>query len=426
MTSTTNISLKKVVGGGYKEFWTCKKRYRVVKGGRGSKKSTTTSLNIITRMMEYPLANTLVIRKVFKDHRDSTWKQLKWATRQLKVSHLWEFKVSPLEATFKPTGQTIYFRGLDDPMSVTSITVDNGHLCWAWFEEAYQILNEDDFNKVDMSIRGEVPPGYFKQITLTFNPWNERHWLKKRFFDNVHDNTYATTTTYLINEFLGEDDRQLFADMEKFNPRRYKIEGLGEWGIAEGAIFENWTVHAFDKNEIAQREGIKSAFGLDFGYTVDPTAAPASLVDVKNRELYIFDELYEKGLLNNQIAEKLIAKGWAKEMFIADSAEPKSIEELRKHGIRKIYSAKKGPDSVKSGIQFLQQFKIIIHPSCTNAINEFSNYTWAKDKEGQPINKPADEFNHLIDALRYSMEPVRTRMPRKRNERELTRYDFMR
>lgn len=294
--------------------------------------------------------------------------------------------MSPLEATFKPTGQTIYFRGLDDPMSVTSITVDNGHLCWAWFEEAYQILNEDDFNKVDMSIRGEVPPGYFKQITLTFNPWNERHWLKKRFFDTLHDNTYATTTTYLINEFLGEDDRQLFADMEKFNPRRYKSEGLGEWGIAEGAIFENWTVHAFDKNEIAQREGIKSAFGLDFGYTVDPTAAPASLVDLKNRELYIFDELYEKGLLNNQIAEKLIAKGWVKETFIADSAEPKSIEKIRKYGSRRIFKAEKWPDRINSGIQFLQQFKIINRLSCTNAINEFSNYTWAKAKEGQLIN----------------------------------------
>lgn len=407
MTSTTRVSLKKVVGGGYKEFWNCKKRYRVIKGGRGSKKSTTTSLNIIARMMEYPLANTLVVRKVFKDHRDSTWKQLKWATQQLGVSHLWDFKVSPLEAIYKPTGQSIYFRGLDDPMSVTSITVDKGHLCWAWFEEAYQITNEDDFNKVDMSIRGELPPGYFKQITLTFNPWNERHWLKKRFFDVEHSNIYAITTNYLINEFLGEDDRQLFEEMKIHNPRRYKIEGLGDWGIAEGAIFTNWTVHAFDKSEIAKREGIKSAFGLDFGYTVDPTALPASLIDLKNKELYIFDEIYERGLLNNEIAEHITSKGWAKEIIVADSAEPKSIDELRRNGIRRIVKAEKGADSINAGIQFLQQFKIIIHPSCTNAINEFSNYVWQRSKDGEMINKPADEFNHLIDALRYSVERYR-------------------
>lgn len=403
------VSLKKVVGGGYKDFWNCQKRYRVVKGGRGSKKSTTTALNIIYRMMKYPLANTLVVRKVFKDHRDSTWKQLKWAAEQLGVSDLWEFKVSPLEARYKPTGQLIYFRGLDDPMSVTSITVDKGHLCWAWFEEAYQVLKEDDFDKVDMSIRGELPKGYFKQITLSFNPWNERHWLKRRFFDVESENVFATTTNYLINEFLGDDDRALFEDMKINNPRRYKIEGLGDWGIAEGAIFNNWYAHAFDKSEILKREGIRSAFGLDFGYTVDPTALPASLVDMKNKELFIFDEIYERSLLNDQIADKIKDKGWQKELIIADAAEPKSIAELRKYGIKRIIKAEKGKDSINSGIQFLQQFKIFIHPSCTNAINEFSNYVWAKNKEGQMINKPADEFNHLIDALRYSMEPIKKR-----------------
>lgn len=410
MTSKINKSLKTIVGRGYKEYWNCEKRYRVVKGGRGSKKSTTTALNIIYRMMKYPLANTLVVRKVFKDHRDSTWKQLKWAAEQLGVSDLWDFKVSPLEAKYKPTGQSIYFRGLDDPMSVTSITVDKGHLCWAWFEEAYQITNEDDFNKVDMSIRGELPEGYFKQITLSFNPWNERHWLKKRFFDVEEYNVYAITTNYLINEFLGDDDKELFEHMKSNNPRRYKIEGLGDWGIAEGAVFDNWYVHAFDKQEIIKRDGIKSAFGLDFGYTVDPTALPASLIDMKNKELFIYDEIYRKGLLNNQIAEEIKAKGWQKEVIIADSSEPKSIAELQRHGIRRVAKAAKGKDSVNAGVQFLQQFKIFIHPSCTNAINEFSNYVWARDKDGRMVNKPADEFNHLIDALRYSVEPIRKRM----------------
>ncbi|MGG3662530.1 PBSX family phage terminase large subunit [Bacillus gobiensis] len=410
MINQVRVSLKEIVGGGYKTYWNYKGRYRVVKGGRGSKKSTTTALNIVNRMMEYPLANTLVVRKVFKDHKDSTYAQLKWAIKRLKVEHLWEAKLSPLEITYKPTGQKILFRGLDDPMSVTSITVEVGFLCWAWFEEAYQIMNEDDFDKVDMSIRGELPPGYFKQITLTFNPWNEKHWLKKRFFDVQQNNVLAMTTNYLCNEFLGADDRELFEWMKKHNPRRYKIEGLGEWGIAEGAIFTNWREFAFDKSEIIKRPGVKSAFGLDFGFTVDPTAFPASIVDPKNREIFIFDEIYEKGLLNNEIADAIKRKGYQKEIIIADAAEPKSIVELRKYGIRKLKAAEKGPDSVKAGIQFLQQFSIYIHPSCTNASMEFSNYVWERNKEGQMINKPADEYNHLIDALRYSVEPIRKRM----------------
>lgn len=404
-----NVSLKKVVGGGYKQYWNYKGRYRVVKGGRGSKKSTTTALNIISRMMEYPLSNTLVVRKVFKDHKDSTYAQLKWAINQLKVRHLWDVKLSPLEIIYRPTGQKILFRGLDDPMSVTSITVETGYLCWAWFEECYQITNEDDFDKVDMSIRGELPPGYFKQLTLTFNPWNEKHWLKKRFFDVENPNVLALTTNYTCNEFLGDDDRELFEWMKVNNPRRYKIEGMGDWGIAEGAIFTNWREFAFDTNEIAKREGVRSAFGLDFGFTVDPTALPASIVDIKNREIYVFDEIYEKGLLNNEIADKIIEKGYQKEIIIADSAEPKSIEELRKYGIRKLKSAEKGPDSVKSGIQFIQQFTIFVHPKCVNFINELSNYVWDRNKEGQLINKPIDEFNHLLDAFRYSLEPIRKR-----------------
>ncbi|MGG4029839.1 PBSX family phage terminase large subunit [Bacillus subtilis] len=410
MINTIRVSLKEIVGGGYKTFWNYEGRYRVVKGGRGSKKSTTTALNIIYRMMQFPQANTLVVRKVFKDHKDSTYAQLKWAIRRLKVEHLWEWNKSPLEIRYKPTGQKILFRGLDDPMSVTSITVDVGYLCWAWFEEAYQILNEDDFNKVDMSIRGELPPGYFKQITLSFNPWNEKHWLKRRFFDVQDNNILTLTTNYKCNEFLGDDDRQLFDWMKKNNLRRYKIEGLGEWGIAEGAIFTNWREFAFDHLEIAKREGIKAAFGLDFGFTTDPSALACSLVDIKNRELYIFNEMYKPGLLNNEIAEIITDMGYRKELIIADSAEQKSIAELRKYGLKKVKPAAKGPDSIKAGIQFLQQFTIFIHPKCSNAAMEFSNYVWDKNKDGKLINKPVDEYNHFIDALRYSMEPIKKRV----------------
>lgn len=266
------INLAKKIGKGYKTFWNFKGRYRVVKGSRGSKKSTTTAQWIIYNMMKYPLANTLVLRRVFNTHKDSTWTQLKWATNNLRVSHLWHFSKSPLEATYKPTGQKILFRGLDDPMGITSITVEKGFLCWAWFEEAFQVMNEDDFNKIDMSIRGELPEGYFKQITLTFNPWSEKHWLKKRFFDNPDNNTLALTTNYMCNEWLGEDDIKLFESIKENNPRRYKIEGLGEWGIAEGLVYENFEELEFNVEEISKKTGVISLFGLDFGYTNDPTA----------------------------------------------------------------------------------------------------------------------------------------------------------
>ena len=400
------INLPNIVGKGYATYWNYKGRYRVVKGGRGSKKSTTTALWIIYNMMKYPLANTLVIRRVFNTHKDSTYTQLKWASNVLKVSHLWKFSKSPLEATYIPTGQKILFRGLDDPMSITSITVEHGHLCWCWFEEAFQVMNEDDFNKVDMSIRGELPKGYFKQITLSFNPWSEKHWLKKRFFDVKDEDVLAITTNYACNEFLGEDDKKLFEKMKINNPRRYNIEGLGNWGIAEGLIYSNFEELDFDIEEIKKRKNIKSAFGLDFGYTNDPTAFICSLVDLDNMEIFIFDEHYQKAMSNKMIVDMIKYKGYAKERIIGDSSEPKSIDDIKKQGIYRIKGARKGKDSVLNGIQYIQDFKIYVHPKCENTIIELSNYVW-DTKDGNAINKPIDDYNHLMDALRYSLEDIR-------------------
>lgn len=397
------INIANKIGKGYKQFWNFKGRYRVVKGGRGSKKSVTTAINIIYNMMKYPLANTLVVRRVFNTHKDSTWTQLKWVTNYLKVSHLWQFNLSPLSATYKPTGQKILFRGLDDPMSITSITVEHGYLCWCWFEEAFQVMSEDDFNKIDMSIRGELPPGYYKQITLTFNPWSEKHWLKKRFFDSRSDKVLALTTNYLCNEFLGEDDIQVFEDMKKNNPRRYKIEGLGEWGIAEGLVYENFEELEFEIEEVSKIPGVVSLFGLDFGYTNDPTAFIALLVDKANSAIFIFDEIYKKALTNKDIYNEIQYKGYAKEKIIADSAEPKSIEELKRLGLRRVKAARKGKDSIMFGIQKIQDYKIYVHPKCENTIVELNNYVW-DNKDGQTLNKPIDDYNHLMDALRYATE----------------------
>lgn len=406
------IYLPAIVGKGYKKFWNFKGRYRVVKGSRASKKSKTTALWYIYNMMKYKDANTLVVRKTFRTLKDSCYTELKWAIHRLHVDHLWDCKESPLEITYKPTGQKIYFRGLDDPLKVTSITVDVGHLCWMWIEEAYEIMKESDFDMLDESIRGECPAPLFKQVTLTFNPWNERHWLKKRFFDKTDSDTLAITTNYLCNEWLDKNDLNLFEKMKKNNPRRYAVAGLGGWGIVEGLVFENWKEEEFNfitkKEADAGQHGVikdnlKPAFGLDFGYTNDPSALFCGMLDLQNKKLYVFDEFYEKGLSNKAIAQKVEQMGFRKERITADCAEPKSIDELNTLHLH-VIGAKKGKDSVNNGIQWIQELEIIVHPRCVNFLTEISNYTWDTDKFGKKLNVPIDDFNHLMDAMRYALE----------------------
>jgi len=398
------VNLPELVGKGYRDFWNFKGRYRVCKGSRGSKKSKTTALFFIYSMMKYPGANLLVVRKVYRTLKDSCFTDLKWAINILGVQDYWSVKESPLEIIYIPTGQKILFRGLDDPLKVTSITVETGNLCWAWIEEAYEINKEQDFNMLDESIRGTVEEPLYKQITLTFNPWNERHWLKKRFFDVEDENIMAKTTNYMCNEWLDDSDKKLFEDMKKNNPRRYQVAGLGNWGIVEGLVYENWEEKEFDVNEISKRKGVKSAFGLDFGYTNDPSAFFCGLIDVANKEIYVFDEIYKNAMKNRQIAEEIIRKGYGKEKIVADSQEPKSIDELYDLGLKGIRKSRKGRDSINNGVQYIQDYKIIIHPRCVNFITEISNYMWDKDKFDNPVNKPVDDFNHLMDAMRYALE----------------------
>jgi phage terminase large subunit len=354
--------------------------------------------------MRYSGSNLLVIRKVYSTLKESCFTELKWAIDALGVGAWWKIKESPLAMEYTPTGQKIIFKGLDKPQKITSITVKTGHLCWCWIEEAFEITREDDFDTLDESIRGKVKPPLFKQTTITFNPWNERHWLKKRFFDNPSPYVFTKTTNFLQNEWLDEADLAKFETMRLTNPRRYQVAGLGNWGISEGVIYENWQELFFNPAEINTRSGVKSAFGLDFGYTNDPSALFCGLIDTKNREIYVFDELYKKALTNRQIYEEIKNLGYAKERIIADSAEPKSIDELYGYGLQNIRAARKGQDSVNNGIQFIQGYKIFVHPKCINFLTEISNYAWDTSKTGQKLNRPLHDFSHLMDAMRYALE----------------------
>ena len=405
MSKFIKIKLPQIVGKGYKSFWNFKGRYKVVKGSRASKKSKTTALWIIYNMMKYKNANTLVVRKVFRTLKDSCYSDLRWAINRFQVQDYWEFKESPLEITYKPTGQKILFRGFDDPLKITSISVSVGSLCWCWIEEAYELTDETAFNMLDESIRGIVEEPLFKQIIISFNPWNERHWLKARFFDKEDENILALTTNYLCNEWLDDADKKLFEDMKKNNPRRYQVAGLGNWGIVDGLVYENWQELEFDWREILnKRQKVKAVFGLDFGYTNDPAAFFCGILDQEQKEIYVFDEIYQKGMQNTAIYNNIEKLGFKKEIIVADSAEPKSIDHLKGLGLYRIKASKKGKDSINAGIQFVQDFKIFIHPRCVNFLTEISNYAWDKDKFGKAVNKPIDDFNHLMDAMRYALE----------------------
>lgn len=396
------ISLQEAVGKNYADFWNCKKRYRACKGSRGSKKSKTTALNMIHRLIEYPLSNGLCVRRYSNTLRDSVFSDLKWAIHKLGLDNHFECTVSPMQIIRKATGQKILFRGLDDGLKITSISVDYGVLCFVWIEEAYEITNEDDFNKLDMSIRGEVPDGYFKQITLTFNPWSATSWIKARFFDVEDDDVFTKTTTWKCNEWLDESDRNIFLKMQKNNPRRYRIEGDGEWGIAEGLIYEKVRFEDFDVDSIRTTPGIKSAFGLDFGFT-DPNAFTCFLIDNAAMRIYVFDEWYKTGVTNKIIAQAIKDKGYGGQRIICDCAEPKSIMELQEEGI-KAEGSRKGKDSINHGIQLIQNYEIVVHEkNCPEFKKEIQNYCWSKDKNGKPTDTPDHEFSHGMDSMRYAV-----------------------
>lgn len=449
------INLNEVIGREYEPFWYSRERYRAVKGSRGSKKSKVTALFYISNMMEFPMANLVVIRKRLNTHRTSTRNDLIWAINRLGVKADWQYSESDsgeLTITRKSTGQKIFFRGFDDPLNITSFSVSVGVLCWAWFEEAFQIESESDFDKVDKSIRGKMPDGseladhgLWKQITFTFNAWSDKWWGKKRFFDKCPDvnitedeldaynegkrkkiNKWASnpkqsifvgTTIYACNEFLDADDLALFNLTRVNNPIAFQIEGLGNWGISEGQIFRNWTIMDFDYKEIIKKSvningktKLKLRFGLDFGYANDVAALISCIIDEDNRRIWIFDEFYKVGQTNMMLANVIKYKGYAKEVIRCDSAEPKSIDELKYYGITRATAALKGKDSIRQGIGRLQDYKIIVHSSCENTIIELNNYVWKKDKDTEKLlNEPIDEYNHLMDALRYATEGIRVR-----------------
>ena len=401
--------------------WYTNKTNVVIKGSKGSGKSHFVAWWLVINIMMQPHASALVIRKVFETISGSCYLDIKDAIYRLGVQDLWTCTTNPMQFTYKPTGQAIIFRGLDDPLKLASIRAPPGcYLCWVWFEEAFEILDFEAITKIQFSIRA-IPPetGLKKKFFFTFNPWHKFHWLKEQFFDIERADTLAVTTTYKDNPGLTAEDIQAYKNLEIYNPKAADVIARGEWGSAQGQVYENWEAKAFDPAEIAAMPDIKRVFGLDFGYSVSYNAFSASYVNLKTHEIWIYDEMYQKEMTNADIARKITDMGYSHEKIVADCAEPKSIYELKqglilqepggsfvRYSLPNIEPALKGKDSIINGIQRLQTFKIWVHPKCEFHILELSSYSWEVDKDGQFTGRPEKEHDHLMDAMRYSTDPL--------------------
>lgn len=428
----TRVNIQKTVGKNYAGFWNSKKRYLVCKGSRASKKSTTASLKLAFNIPFYfhkygEKPSAVVLRRFYNSHRDSTFPQLQWAINQLGMTHLWKFTMNPMEMVYKPSGQKILFKGFDNADSLTSLAVEEGYVCWSWIEEAYQIENKEAFDKFDGSIRGLPDDSpLFYQHMFTFNPWSDKTWLKKEFFDKAGDIAPSEidtfTRNYNHNEFIDEGFINLMEGMMVRNPRRYRIEGLGDWGISQGLIYTNWKVDKFDEYELKRKMFLSNdaryieVFGMDFGFTADPTTFIRSIVDTEKKIVYVCEEWVGFGATNSKIVEVIEKMGHRNKLIYCDSAEPRTISELQNLGLNGLMGIKKGGDRKEAGIRKLQDYKIIVHPDCNihpkrkgspEIEKELSNYTWDIDKQtGQQIDKPISEFDHCLDALRYSIQNV--------------------
>lgn len=303
-----------------------------------------------------------------------------------------------------PNGSLMMFSGCDNPEKLKSIP----GITDAIMEEASE-FTPTDFDTVKIRLRGKAR--LKNQIVLMSNPVSKANWIYLRFFKNgcKEESCLIDKSTYHDNKFCNADTVKALESYKVTNPAYYKIYCLGEFGSLSKLVYHNWRVEQLDTENLLT-SGYQLCVGLDFGYVADATAVAVMLADEKNKKLYVINELYQTGLLNDAIADRLKMMGLAKSQIIADSAEPKSIDELKKNGIARIKPSMKGQGSISAGIAKLQEFEIIVDGHCTNFITELQNYSYKKDKAtGEYTNEPVDEFNHLMDAARYGIQCLNSR-----------------
>lgn len=337
----------------------------------------------------------LVIRKVGATLKDSVLQLFKDTLSRWNILQYCTINQSSFSVSL-PNGSVFLFKGLDDNEKIKSIA----GITDIFIEEATEI-SQDDFTQLDLRLREKANN---QEIYLSFNPVSKANWCYRYWFDNTPPiGTFILKTTYKDNRFLPDKYVESLEQMKKSNPTYYKIYAMGEFASLDKLVFNNWNVQDFDFRTIQGTLLI----GLDFGFVTDMTALVCSILNEEEKKIYIFDEWTATGRTNDEIAKVIQNKGYAKSLIIADCAEQKSIEELRRDGLYRIRASAKGADSIIHGVQKLQQYEIIVNPKCEQTITELQNYSWQKDKQtGEYINKPIDSFNHCMDALRYSLQCV--------------------
>lgn len=400
---TINVN-KKVFNDAYFDFIHNKSDTLIFYGGSGSGKSYFVAQRIILEVLNGGV-NYLVIRKVAATLKDSVFALLESVIYNWKLDKL--FKINKTDKTIicRSNGYTILCKGLDNPEKIKSITVKKGIINRIWIEEATELV-EKELNQLKLRMRGKTL--IFPQIILTFNPINHLHWLKRRFFDDIditsgkYISPYLSVlkTTYKDNKHLTKSDIRTIEDLINSDPVYYKIYALGEWGILGNIVFTNWEV----KN-INEEERIFSNFryGIDWGIN-DPFVCLKFAINDNRKEIYIFDEVYQKGLDTNDKIIPIIKPFVNKGLVVCDNSELKSINDLKKAGINAI-PCKKGKDSIHEGIKWLCGYKIFVSPKCQNTINELSIFKRREDRNGNVIDgEYVDKFNHAIDCIRYGSE----------------------
>ena len=377
-------------------LFTDRSRYHVAYGGAGSGKSHIVARKHLYRLLSESDVkhNILIVRKVARTLRRSVFKLMCDLVSRWGLRSEFDINKTDLTLTYLPTGSAMIFSGLDDAEKIKSIE----GVTSIWIEEATE-LSQDDFEQLDLRLRGDH--GCLKQITLTLNPISELHWIKRYFFDDPPPDVFTLKTTYHDNSFIDDAYKQVVESKRHTNPRYYNIYALGNWGTSEGLIFNAVTQQLIRPDEI---DGLERVQGLDFGYTNHPSAWHETYVDEAGRKLYVFDGFYETGMSNAELAKAIIERKAHKTLTTADSAEPKSIDYIRGKGV-KIEPAAKGADSVRVGLDYLLEYEIVVNSHLSEFMTEFMNYSWRVDRATKkPTDQPEDDFNHFIDALRYSME----------------------
>lgn len=370
-------------------------RWEFYMGSAGSAKSYFITQKCIVRACREQI-RILVCRRYASTIRQTCFSLFKDILKRWKLLPYVKVNETDFRITF-PNGSEIIFSGLDDEGKLLSLN----NIGSIFIEEVYEVPQEM-VEQLNLRMRGTAKE---QQIMMAWNPISKNHWLYNFTVVNPPANSIFIHSTYRDNPFLKPEYINALEELRERNPAKARIYCDGEWGSLDRLVYENWKVEEFNYDDYRE---LPLLLGLDFGFVNDPTAFIASLLDEENNRIYIFKEWGARGKTNPEIAQVISSLGFAKSTIIADSAEQKSIEELRRNGLMRVKPSVKGKDSINYGIDILQQYQLIVHPNCQETIIELENYSWQKDKDGNYINKPIDAFNHYLDALRYSIQCVRT------------------